>query len=138
MALIEFKGRPAARELMWFGLVMLALFGAIGGMLLWRTGSMRAATIAWSVGVGLVVIYYSVRPLRLPIYLAWMFAVYPIGWLISHVLMGVVFFLLITPTAALMRLFRVDPLKRRLDRDAPTYWVDLQQEKDRSRYFSQF
>jgi uncharacterized YccA/Bax inhibitor family protein len=138
MALIEFKGRPSGRELMWFGLVMLALFGAIGTMLLWRAGSMRAAVVVWSVGAGLVIIFYSVRPFRLPIYLAWMFLVYPIGWLISHLLMGIIFFLLITPTAALMRLFRFDPLKRRLDRDAPTYWVDLKQETDRSRYFSQF
>ncbi len=138
MALIEFKGRPSGRELAWFGLVMLALFGAIGAMLLWRAGSMTAASIVWSVGAGLVVLFYCVRPLRLPIYLAWMFAVYPIGWLLSHVLMGVIYFLLITPTAFVMRLFRVDPLKRRLDADAPTYWEDLPPETDRSRYFSQF
>lgn len=138
MALIEIKGRPSGNELRWFGLIMLALFGTIGAVVLWRSGSMTAATVIWAVGAGLVVIYYSVRPFRLPIYLAWMFAVYPIGWLLSNLLMGIIYFLLITPTGALMRLFRVDPLNRRLDRDADTYWVDLPQETKHSRYFSQF
>lgn len=138
MALIEIRLNPSGRELKWFGLVVLLFFGLIGALVLWRAGSPRAASIVWSVGAGLVVVFYTARPLRLPIYLAWMYAVYPIGWLVSHTLMGVIYFLLITPIAILMRLFRVDPLHRRLERDAPTYWVDLPRETDRSRYFSQF
>lgn len=33
-----------------------------------------------------------------------------------------IFCLVITPLAALLRRLRTDPLRRALDRDAPTYW----------------
>lgn len=138
MALMDIRRRPSSGELRWFGVVVLAFAGLLGALVLWQAESIRAAAVIWVVGATLVVIYYAVRPLRLPIYLAWMYAVYPIGWVVSHVLMGAIYFLLVTPTGVVMRLLGFDPLKRDLEPDAPTYWVDLPEETDRSRYFSQF
>lgn len=138
MALMDIQRRPSGKELRWFGVVVLAFFGLIGALVLWRAGSTVAATIIWAAGATLMVIYYAVRPLRLPIYLGWMYAVYPIGWLISHLLMAAIYFLLVTPTGVVMRWLGFDPLKRRFDPDASTYWADMPKETDRSRYFSQF
>lgn len=43
--------------------------------------------------------------------------------IITPVVMGAMFFLVITPMATVMRLFRRDVMKRRFDRSAATYWI---------------
>ena len=52
-----------------------------------------------------------------------MCAAFPIGWVVSHALMAAIYYLVITPMAVAMRLLGRDPLDRRFDRDATTYWV---------------
>lgn len=42
---------------------------------------------------------------------------------ISPIVLGLVFYLCITPIGFLMRLFGKDPLRLRLDRKADTYWI---------------
>ena len=50
-------------------------------------------------------------------YLTW-----PIGWVVSHVILAIVYYAVLTPIALLLRLFKYDPLTRRMDRGASTYW----------------
>ncbi len=38
--------------------------------------------------------------------------------------LGIIFYMAVTPTGLLMRLFRRDPLRLRHDPDAPSYWMD--------------
>jgi hypothetical protein len=42
----------------------------------------------------------------------------------NPVTLGLVFFLAVTPTALIMRAMGKDPLRRRLDPAARTYWID--------------
>lgn len=44
----------------------------------------------------------------------------------NPIIMGLVFFLTVTPTAIIMRLLGKDPMRRKLDRDAKSYWIDRQ------------
>ena len=44
--------------------------------------------------------------------------------IVNPVIMGLVFFLTVTPTALIMRALGKDPLRRRLDKEATTYWID--------------
>ncbi len=44
----------------------------------------------------------------------------------SPIILGIMFFGVVTPTGFLMRLLRKDLLKLRMERDASTYWVDRQ------------
>jgi hypothetical protein len=79
-----------------------------------------------------------------PVYVAWMAAAYPIGWLLAHLLLAAIYFLLITPIGLVLRLARHDPLARRFDREAQSYWTPRAystrrpDRTDRERYFSQF
>ena len=43
--------------------------------------------------------------------------------IISPVMLGLVFYLCITPIGFLMRLFGKDPLRLRLEPEADTYWI---------------
>jgi hypothetical protein len=138
MALIELRISPSARDLKWFGLILLAFFGLVG-LLVWRaTGSLAWSQLIWAAALVLALTYYLVRPLRWPMYVGWSYGTYPIGWVVSHVLMAAVYFILFTFVGALMRLFGYDPLARTFDRSATSYWVRHEDQSDVSYYFRQY
>jgi hypothetical protein len=137
MALIEINWNPGRRELKQFALLWIAFFGLIGAYCLWAKGSMPAATVSWIAAVAGVPGYFQPGLLR-PVYVVWMALALPIGWVVSHLLLLVVYYLVVTPIGLLMRLFGYDPLQRRIDRTATSYWVAHEQAADPSRYFKQF
>ena len=61
------------------------------------TDSSSAAQILLAVSALIAVVGMLLPSLLRPMYVVWMAAVLPIGWVVSHVLMAVVFYLLITP-----------------------------------------
>ncbi len=72
------------------------------------------------------------------IYRAWMFIVLPIGWLVSHLAMAVIYFLVITPIGVLRRLVGADPLSIRESKTLDSYWESIRREDDPSRSFRQY
>ena len=72
------------------------------------------------------------------IFVAWMAVAYPIGWTISHLVFLVIFFLVIAPIGLVMRLLSGDPLVRRFNSSAPTYWVAHNPGGNTARYLRQF
>lgn len=78
------------------------------------------------------------RPIGRALYRGWMFAALPIGWTISHILLGMVYFLVFTPIGLVMRLLGKDPMERRFEPSAPTYWIKRPPPAEASRYFRQF
>ena len=83
-------------------------------------------------------VYFAVRPFRIPIYLAWMRLFFPLGWTVSHLALAVLYFAVVTPMALVMRLLRYDPMSRRWDASARTYWVEHRTGGEPSRYLRQF
>lgn len=138
MAVIEINRNPTARELRAFGVGLLAFVCVAGGVAYWRTGHAQAPAYVWGVGAVLVSAYFLVPRLRRPIYLAWTYAMFPIGWLVSHLVLAAVFYLVVTPIGVVMRLLGRDPLQRRFDPSANTYWVPHDPGEDVTRYFRQF
>jgi hypothetical protein len=136
--MIEINKNPSRKDLNVFGL-LLALFIAVIGVLTWkRTHSLHAPTIIWVVGAAIVVLFFVLRPLQTPLYLGWMYAAYPIGWIVSHIIMSLAFYLAVVPVALIMRAMGRDPMQRQFDRSAPSYWVPREQVQDPNQYFRQF
>lgn len=138
MALIEINMNPSRTELKWFGLLLLAFFALIAGIVFWATSASKAPAVLLFIGAALCVVYYSLRPLRLPLYRLWMRMVFPIGWTLSHLLFGFIYYLTVTPVGLLLRLFGHDPLHRRRDPGAGTYWMEHRPNDDPASYFRQF
>jgi hypothetical protein len=67
-----------------------------------------------------------------------MAAVFPIGWLVSHLLLAAIYYLVVTPIGVMMRVCRYDPMQRRFDRQAATYWKPRRNTDDPQRYFKQY
>jgi len=72
------------------------------------------------------------------VYLTGAYAALPIALVISHLMLAVVYYLLLTPTGVLMRLLGHDPLARRFDASAQTYWRPRHRAENVARYFRQF
>jgi hypothetical protein len=117
---------------------MFAFLGLVG-VLLWRsTGQIEVARIAWGVGATAAALYYAVPPLRRTMFVGWMYAFYPVGWMMSHLALALIYFAIVTPIGLIRRTFGRDPMQRRLDKSAATYWVEHEPVADINRYFRQF
>ena len=104
MSLIEFDRRPSRRDLFWFGMLLPLFVAAVGAAQRWLWGMPRAAVAIWGVGAALSVVFALVPSARRPIYRAWMLAVFPIGWTVSHLLLAAVFYLVLTPIGLMLKL----------------------------------
>jgi hypothetical protein len=138
MAVLDINTDPTRRDLRWFGL-LLPVFVAVVGAIVWRrTGSLTPATILWVVGGLLSAVFAAWPASRRRIFVGWMYAVFPIGWVFSHLLLGAIYFLVITPIGIAVRTLRGDPLDRVIDRSAPTYWTKHTPPSRLDRYLRQF
>ena len=145
MGALENRLLPSRNDLRWFGVVVAAFFGLLGGVF-WWAGASLAPLALWGVGIGLAALYYAIPPLRLPLYLGWMRLVRPIGWTVTHLLLALIFYGLVTPLGVSMRLFGRDPLRiRRKNRRKPSpdsqepdsYWTPHDPGGDTPRYLRQ-
>jgi len=72
------------------------------------------------------------------LYVGWMLAALPLGWTFSTLILGFIFYLVVTPIGLIMRALGRDPMFRRFDRSATSYWIARAPVKDSDRYFQQF
>ena len=138
MSMIRFKKDPAGWELAVFGSALAVVPGAIGATLWLLKGWQTAAWSVWGAGAAALAVFAVVPAARRPIYLGWMYATLPIGWVLAHVALGLVYFLVMTPIGLAIRLLGKDPMDRRPDPGAASYWRARRPTTDPKRYFRQF
>ncbi len=129
---------PTRRDLFSFGLGLPVFVTLLGLLIAHRFAAPNVARGIWIGGGALVVLYWIVPRSRSPIYAAWMRAVYPIGWVVTTTLLVLIYWLVVTPIALLVRTFGTDPLDRAPDPAANTYWVTRENVTDDERYLQQF
>jgi len=140
VAVIEIDWRPDDRRLRQFALVLLLSLGLAGALAAWKLGTVRhAAPIAlWALGVALAAIGLAAPRWIRPLYIAWMAVAWPLGWVMSHVALAIIFFLVFTPIALIFRLIGRDLLHRRFDSAAESYWIKRGLPAKAADYFRQF
>ena len=135
--MLEINWNPSRRELRQFAGIWLPLFAAIAGTLSYRAGSTTVAVVIWSAAI-LGAVVGALRPQSVrALFVGWMVAAYPVGWLVSHVVLGITYFGLFTIAGIAMRLFRYDPLDRRVE-SAASYWRRRGERTAAASYFRQF
>lgn len=97
------------------------------------------------VAIALVVLAVTVGPLGLalprmikPIFIGWMALAYPIGWTVSRIVLGIIFYGLFTPVAWVFRMIGRDALMLKSRPNAPTYWQVKPGATDKAQYMRQF
>jgi hypothetical protein len=112
-----------------------------GGLSLWQWFAHGNVFAAWIWGV----LALTIGPLGLvypglvkPVYVLAMFAAFPVGWLVSHVLLALLYFGIFTPFALVGRWRGRDALQLRFDPARETYWQDRNPALHSRRYLRQF
>lgn len=96
--------------------VIIALWPVMRG-----TGDLRI----WAFGVAAVILFLGyVYPAALkPLNRLWFVFGMLLSRIVSPIVMGLIFFLAVTPTGLIRRLRYSDPLNQKLEKNASTYWV---------------
>src|SRR5437016_2432292 len=107
MALLEINWKPQRQQLRTFGFVGCAAFIFLGtwswyrhrilGIHLATSNAVALAWVLWIVGVSCGVLALVAPPLLRPLYVALTAITLPIGFVVSHVIMGILYFGVFTP-----------------------------------------
>jgi hypothetical protein len=73
-----------------------------------------------------------------PIFVGWMVLAFPIGWVLSRVLLALLFYGLFTPMGVVFKAIGRDPLRRRPQPARDTYWDPKPAPANVRNYFHQF
>lgn len=135
MTLLPIEYNPSRRQLAVFGVVWFVAFGLLGGGACYH-GAWRWATILWAAAVAVPGIGWVFPSLLRVVYVGMACVTFPVGVVVSFLVLAAVYYLVFTPVGLLLRLFGYDPMHRR--RDAASYWVARMPAEDVRRYFQQF
>lgn len=129
--------KSTGTELRRFGITVGIVLGLLGGVFLWREKEYYFYFFVLSAAfllLGLVV------PILLkPIHKVWMTLAILMGWLMTRVILCVLFYLVVTPIGFLARLLGKDFLDLKFNRNADSYWIPKNAVKfERSNYERQF
>tara|TARA_B110000263_G_C14788951_1_gene276687 strand:- start:63 stop:458 length:396 start_codon:yes stop_codon:yes gene_type:complete len=104
-----------------FGLTFFVIFLIVS---LWPLTHEETIRI-WSLVISLISLILGLMNSKLltPLNLLWFKFGLLLGSIIAPIVMGVVFFLVVTPTGFIMRIMGKDLLKKRFDKKKRTYWI---------------
>jgi hypothetical protein len=98
-----------------------------------------------TLGIVLAVLAVTIGPIGVmwpktikPIFVGWMTLAYPIGWTVSRIVLGAVFYGLFTPIAIVFRMMGRDELGLKRQPSAATYWQPKPRATDKTQYLRQF
>ena len=128
---------PSRTHLRQFAALCLIIFG---GMASWRWAHGRhdMSTMLLGAAAVLIGIPGMIAPaLVRPIYTGWMIVAFPIGWTVSRVILGAIFYVVMTPLGVLFRLTGRDAMGRARP-TRTTYWTAKAQPAGLAEYLRQF
>ena len=131
------KWRPDARELRRFAIAMLIGFFVLGALSAWKTKGVHTGSIVlWSIGAFLATAAFVPKLGRIA-YLAVYLPTSIIGYVVSNVMLTLMFFLVITPLGIVMKLMGKDVLQQRRP-GRTTQWTPVKETKNEESYYRQF
>jgi hypothetical protein len=127
---------PGEKQLRQFAMICLPAFGMIGYMVYRWSGSQNAGWIVAAFG-GACFLAGLARPRAVgPVYFLLISITMPIGWLVSHIILRVIFYGMVTPLGLFFRLIGRDPLQLKKPQTS-TFWQEHTQRSDPQSYFRQ-
>ena len=109
------------REIRKFGFIAFILFGCLGALGLWREKLLPTYVFGFLafLGVGFVLIPGQLKS----VYTAWLTIADVLGKIIGILILTLAYYLVITPSAMIKRLFGGRPLPVKPDKKAASYWA---------------
>ena len=110
------------REVRKFGFIALIFFGCLCVLGLWMKKPLPTYLFGFLsiLGLGFILIPAQLKP----VHAAWLKVAHLLGRIITTLILALAYYLVITPSAFLKRLFGGRPLPVKPDKEASSYWVD--------------
>ena len=111
--------RPSNRS---FGLLFVVVFALVAAWMWWRASGAAPWWLAASVLVGVITL--GAPGCLTPLNRGWMKLAELLHRVASPVVLGVLFYAVVTPFGLCRRMLGGDPLARRFDAGLDSYWID--------------
>jgi hypothetical protein len=129
---------PPLRQLRIFAAILFAALVVLGLLHGLSPREHLVLWLLWDVATWIALLGLLWPRIVRPVFVGWMVLVFPIGWSVSHVLLAVVYYGVVTPLGIGMRLSGRDVLHRRRPGGADSYWQPKSAAKGLQSYFQQF
>jgi hypothetical protein len=104
-----------------FGLVFAGFFGLLAALGIWHGSARRPIWL--TLALLMLVLAFAAPKLLTPLNWVWTKFGLLLHAVVSPVILGVLFYACVTPVGLLMRWTGKDPLNRRFDPSADSYWI---------------
>jgi hypothetical protein len=110
--MIAIQWNPERKQLRQFAGIWFPAFCALVGWSIARkSGHWHEVEIGWGIA-GVISLFGLVfPPLIRPIFVGLILLTYPIGWVVSHLLLGLIYYGIVTPVGLILRMTGHDPLQ---------------------------
>jgi len=128
---------PTLKMLRQFAGLSLVVFGGLAAWRLWQ-----GQTDLWTYGLGIIAVLIGVTGLVVPamvrpVYTGWMIVAFPIGWTVSKIALGLMFFLVFMPVGLVFRMTGRDTLRLKRTQGG-SYWLAKPAARSGDEYLRQF
>jgi len=139
MALMEIEWHPSGRQLRVFGIsgLVASILAALILHFAWGVGGVWPWIVV-AAGAGIFLCSLISQAATRLLYVGLTLVAMPIGFVVSYILLGAFYFLLLTPIALFFRLIGRDSLRRKYEPQAESYWVAHKPTENMERYLHQF
>lgn len=104
-----------------FGFILIGMLSGLFGLLFPLLGDRAIPTWPWALAAILAIpTLFQPRWLN-SIYQPWMKLGHILGWVNTRIILGLIFFLMITPMGMIMRWRGKDPMQRQFEKEKPSY-----------------
>lgn len=124
MAMVQIDWRPDGPALRSFGRTVIIGSLLIAAVMWWLKDWYLAAKILGGAGLVIGGLALTGTKIAMPGYWLWMGVGFVMGNIVSRIVLGIVYYLVLTPISLLMRLVGRDRLVRH-GSDRATHWVDV-------------
>ena len=105
-----------------FGLIALIFFGCLCALGIWREKPLPSYLFG---ALSLLGLGFILIPLQLqPVFAAWLKIAHLIGKIVTTTMLTLAYYLVITPSAVIKRIFGGPPISVKPDKEASSYWVN--------------
>jgi hypothetical protein len=138
MSLIAINWKPDKKVLAEFSDFGMFFLGMVAAPWAYFRGHPLLAAAFWVLAVtGRLVGVWRPEWLK-PVFVGLSLVAFPIGLIVSHLALVLLYYGVFTPVALVFRLIGRDPLSRTFDRQAESYWEPYNPDQGMERYLRQF
>jgi len=137
MSLVTVNRHPSRRQLNQFGFIWLGFMALFGVVAWFKFSAPSVAVVLWVSAVLIPVVGWVVPAFMRLVFVGMSFAAWPIGFVVSHVVLAMVYYLVVTPIGLVMRMVGYDPMTRGSS-GSETRWVPRSGNRQAESYFRQF